>query len=173
MSRPTIRSPITALLAKRASPSPVWRTLGRIGWTLVEMILVLGIFGTLVAIMQPMFNEYLYSARVAKAIGDIEAIQADLSGHELLGSGLPEDLGEIGWGAHLDPWGNAYQYLKFTPTNTGAQRKDRFLVPLNSTYDLYSMGEDGKSASALTAKTSMDDVVRANDGAFIGLGAKY
>ena len=52
-------------------------------------------------------------------------------------------------------------------------RKDRFLVPINSTYDLYSVGKDGKTVAALTAKASKDDIVRANDGAFIGLAVKY
>jgi general secretion pathway protein G len=35
------------------------------------------------------------------------------------------------------------------------------------------MGEDGKSKLPLTAKESHDDIVRANNGAFIGLGAHY
>ena len=46
-------------------------------------------------------------------------------------------------------------------------------MPLNSTYDLYSMGKDGQSQSPLTAKASLDDVIRANDGGFIGLAAHY
>ncbi len=46
-------------------------------------------------------------------------------------------------------------------------------MPINSTYDLYSMGKDGKTVVALTAKASRDDVVRANDGGFIGLAVKY
>ena len=47
------------------------------------------------------------------------------------------------------------------------------VVPINSDFDLYSMGEDGKSKSPLTAKPSHDDIVRANDGAFIGLATDY
>jgi len=46
-------------------------------------------------------------------------------------------------------------------------------VPLNSTYDLYSKGKDGASASPLTAKASADDVIRANDGGYIGLASGY
>ena len=52
-------------------------------------------------------------------------------------------------------------------------RKDRFLVPINSCYDLYSMGKDGQSVPPLTAKASWDDIVRANDGAFVGLAWQY
>ena len=47
------------------------------------------------------------------------------------------------------------------------------LVPLNSTYDLYSKGKDGASASALNAHASGDDVIRANDGGYIGLASGY
>lgn len=52
-------------------------------------------------------------------------------------------------------------------------RKDRFLVPINSDYDLYSKGRDGESVAPLTAKQSHDDVVRANDGAFVGLAVNF
>jgi len=46
-------------------------------------------------------------------------------------------------------------------------------VPINTDFDLYSMGPDGRSAPPLTAKHSRDDIVRANDGAFIGLASDY
>lgn len=52
-------------------------------------------------------------------------------------------------------------------------RKDRFLVPINSDYDLYSKGRDGESVAPLTAQKSHDDVVRANDGAFVGLAVNF
>ena len=52
-------------------------------------------------------------------------------------------------------------------------RKDKNLVPVNTDYDLYSMGEDGRSVGPFTAKASRDDIVRANDGGFVGLAADY
>lgn len=55
----------------------------------------------------------------------------------------------------------------------GKPRKDRFLHPINSDYDLYSMGKDGESVEPLTAKKSLDDVIRANDGSFVGLAADF
>lgn len=55
----------------------------------------------------------------------------------------------------------------------GNARKDRFLVPINSDYDLYSTGKDGQSLAPLTAKGSSDDVIRANDGGFIGLASNF
>jgi general secretion pathway protein G len=74
----------------------------------------------------------------------------------------------------IDPWGNPCQYLEFCSSKPGGgARKDKFLVPINSDYDLYSMGRDGASVAPLTAKPSRDDIVRANDGAFIGLASDY
>lgn len=52
-------------------------------------------------------------------------------------------------------------------------RKDRFLVPINSDFDLYSMGKDRETVAPLTAKKSHDDIVRANDGAFVGLASDF
>jgi general secretion pathway protein G len=52
-------------------------------------------------------------------------------------------------------------------------RKDKFLHPINTDYDLYSMGVDGKSAKPITAQPSQDDIIRINDGAYIGLVSKY
>ena len=52
-------------------------------------------------------------------------------------------------------------------------RKDRFLHPINSDYDLYSMGKDGQSMEPLTAQKSHDDVIRANDGSFVGLAVEF
>lgn len=67
------------------------------------------------------------------------------------------------------------------PQGSGAQgggpplhpRKDRFLVPINSDFDLYSMGKDRETVAPLTAKKSHDDIVRANDGAFVGLASEF
>ena len=75
-----------------------------------------------------------------------------------------------------DPWGNPFQYLRINGGNLkgkGSLRKDKSLVPVNSDFDLYSMGKDGVSVPPFTAKQSHDDIVRANNGGYIGLAADY
>ena len=52
-------------------------------------------------------------------------------------------------------------------------RKDRFLNPLNSEFDLYSVGPDGKTETPLTAKASYDDIIRAVDGKYMGLASDF
>ncbi len=55
----------------------------------------------------------------------------------------------------------------------GGARKDRFLVPINSDFDIYSMGRDGQTIPPLTAPKSHDDILRASDGGFYGLAANF
>jgi general secretion pathway protein G len=52
-------------------------------------------------------------------------------------------------------------------------RKDQFLVPINSDYDLYSMGADGQSKPNLNTAVSRDDVIRARDGSYYGLAERF
>ena len=75
-----------------------------------------------------------------------------------------------------DPWDNPYEYLNVqsnAPGTKGKRRKDKNLVPINSDYDLYSCGPDGVSVPPLTAMASRDDIIRANNGAFVGVAADY
>ena len=86
---------------------------------------------------------------------------------------FPPDLNALGRGAIRDPWGNPYRYLNIATAIPGHVRKDRFLVPLNSDYDLYSMGKDGESQPPITSAKSRDDILRASNGAFIGLASDF
>ena len=144
------------------------------GFTLIELMVVIAILGTITGIAIPAYQTYIEKARVAKAIAEIDMMQGEIAAFITDTQELPNTLGDIGRGNLLDPWENRYRYHNFaTAAGRGAMRKDRFLVPLNTDYDLYSMGKDGKSRPPLTAKDSHDDIVRANDGRFIGLASEY
>ena len=144
------------------------------GFTLVELAIVVLIMGTLAAMVVPAYSNYINNAKITRAIGDIRAIEKDIATREAANRPLPLTLVDIGRGGLLDPWKHPYEYLNFsTIKGKGPMRKDRFLVPLNSTYDLYSKGKDGKSKPPLNAKDSLDDIIRANDGGFVGLASGY
>ena len=144
------------------------------GFTLIELMVVIAILGTITGIAIPAYQSYIEKARIAKAIAEISTIQGEIAAYSTERQELPDTLGDIGRGNLLDPWDNKYQYLSFADiTGKGKMRKDRFMVPLNTDYDLCSMGKDGKTKIPLTAKDSHDDVIRANDGRFIGLASEY
>lgn len=143
--------------------------------TLIELLAVMVMIGVLTAICAPPLWGVLENVKVARAIADIEALQVDLVGFETTKDSLPADLNAIGRGSMLDPWGNPYQYLGYLGqgANPNGARKDRSLHPLNSDFDLYSMGADGQSTLPITAKASQDDIIRANDGGYVGLARNY
>ena len=65
--------------------------------------------------------------------------------------------------------------MKSLITIPGAEdnRRTKGANPLNTDYDLYSMGKNGMSAPALTDDVSQDDIIRADDGAYTGLASGY
>lgn len=157
------------------------------GFTLVELMIVIAMMGTLAGIAVPVFSSYIDRTKVARAKIDIRTIEKEITSFLLERERLPSDLSEIGLDGILDPYGNPYQYLPATVSekpgkakpggdaggNPGGMRMDRNLHPVNTDYDLYSMGKDGKTTAPFTAKISQDDIVRANNGQFIGLVSAY
>lgn len=153
------------------------RKISRKGLTVVELLLVVAIIATLLSVAIPGTSNMLYRAKVSRACGEISVMSVKLTNYLIDYGMLPETLEEVDVPILTDPWGNPYQYLvilgKEKKDIKGKWRKDRFLVPINYDFDLYSMGRDGKSVAPLTANHSHDDIVRANNGDYIGLASKY
>jgi len=150
-------------------------------FTLIEVILIVAIIGTLSALLVPGYTNLLEKARINQTIKDIIKISRELDDFLIDNGTLPETLDEFIQDSKplnlIDPWGNLYEFLvilgKKKNEVQGKWRKDRFLVPINSDYDLYSMGKDEDTKAPFTAHASWDDIVRASDGQFFGLAHKY
>jgi general secretion pathway protein G len=144
------------------------------GLTIVELMIAAVVVAVLASIAVPRYETYRQRVRVTQAKHDIATMSAILGGHFQDARAYPDSLADAGLGNYRDPWGNPYGYLNLGGKQAkGHARKDHALVPINSDFDLYSMGPDGRSAPPLTAKHSRDDIVRANDGAFIGIASEY
>jgi general secretion pathway protein G len=143
------------------------------GLTLLELMVAIAIIGILAAIAVPNYISYAERARYVVVVSALKEISREADGFFMDMNRYPNDLNEIGMANLKDPWGNSYRYRSVANSNIGQLRKDRSLFPVNSDYDLYSMGRDGKSKLPFTAKDSHDDIVRANNGAYLGYAKDY
>ena len=139
----------------------------RDGTVVLAGVLIVGSFAV------PAFTGYVERSRVARAVSDIGTISLKLHQWERVSKTLPASLAEAGIASAVDPWGRPYVYLRAADARRALLRKDGELVPLNTDFDLYSLGSDGVSALALPAEPSRDDIIRAANGAYIGLAANY
>jgi general secretion pathway protein G len=149
----------------------------RNGYTLIEVCLCIAIICILSAIAVQSFINYRYRAQIALAVSELRMIATGISNYSVEQGEWPNSLADIGLNAMVDPWGKPYEYLRIdggtTPGINGKRRRDKNANPVNSDYDLYSMGRDGKTAAQFTAAKARDDIVRANDGAYYGLAENH
>jgi general secretion pathway protein G len=142
-------------------------------FTIIELMIAVAILGVSAAIAIPIYTQYKVKLNTAIAVKDIVNIQVAVESYYQAKDIFPNSLTEVSMNLLLDPWGAPYVYLNLDGVPIGQMRKDQALVPINSDYDLYSMGPDGASVAPLTAAASRDDIVRGNNGSFIGVAADY
>lgn len=143
-------------------------------FTTIEVMVVTAILGVLLAVAVPTYQEYIDQTANVETIVELTSIALQIEDYFIENGRLPDTLEQIGLGTSRDSWGNLYQYLNISTVNgNGKLRKDKNLVPINTDFDLYSMGPDGSSVSPLTAKASRDDIIRANDGGYYGVAEDY
>ena len=142
-------------------------------FTIIELLIGVAILGVSAAIAIPIYNEYKVKLENAIAIRDIMNIQVVVESYYQAKDTYPTSLTDVNMDQLSDPWGNFYVYLNLAGAPIGQMRKDQALVPINSDYDLYSKGPDGASVAPLTAAMSRDDIIRGNNGSFIGLASEY
>jgi general secretion pathway protein G len=147
------------------------------GFTLVELFIGLAILGTLSAIAVPTYNNYALRTSNSNGMNDIQEIELGIERFQAERGRPPNTLAEAGIPAKLDPWGRPYQYQRIAGLDKNERdakcRWNKFEKPLNEDYDLYSMGEDGKTHAKTTHEDSFDDIIRANGGAYVGLVSEY
>jgi general secretion pathway protein G len=147
------------------------------GFTLLELMTAALVGALLLSIAVPTYRAQIEKMKVEQAKRDLIAIAGLIERFRTTHAfKLPDSLDQLTGVPSPDPWGNAYAFLNFSapiPGIKGKIRKDHNLHPLNTEFDLYSLGADGRSAAPLTAKASQDDVLWAQDGSFVGLASDF
>ena len=131
------------------------------------------IVAVLTAVAVPQYVGYMKRAEIKRVVADIRTLETLIGRYQTEMGAPPDDLGAAVDPLPSDPWGNPYEYIRIQGVDKVKCRKDKNLHPINSDYDLYSRGADGDSNLPLTAAASHDDVIRANNGAFVGLAKDY
>ena len=144
------------------------------GFTLAEFIVVITIIGILSTIGLSVYRHFIDKARNTRAVAEIRMYEKEIMNFLNDTERLPDTLTELGLELTPDPWKNPYQYINFD-TSPGAEdnRRTKGANPLNTDYDLYSIGKNRMSAPALTDDVSQDDIIRADDGGYTGLASEY
>lgn len=159
-----IRRRATARLSRRESS----------GLTLLELVFVVAVAAVLAALAIGQFTQHIDRSKSQAARAEIAIMAAEMDRYRYRnGNVLPDSLADIGRGASLDPWQRPYHYTKLEGVKgKGSARKDHKLNPINSDFDLFSAGKNGVYKPQVSQKDSLDDIIRARNGAFIGLAAE-
>ena len=142
------------------------------GFTLAESMLATVLVAYCANASVGLISTRIDSARVEQTKQDLARIQATVEAYRAVHHDLPGSLAELQPKIPLDPWGHPYEYVNFELSGTQGQRAFDGL-PINSEYDLYSRGADGRSDANLRTDSGRDDIIRARDGSYIGLAADF
>ena len=143
------------------------------GFSVLESVVVLAVLSTIVAVTIPAVDSREDRMRMVEVQKDFGVIELRIQRYFAANGEYPPSLEAVGL-ASDDPWGNPYQYLNSaSEQGNGEKRKKHGNVPINDDFDLYSMGPDGGSVSSLTGTSSRDDIVRGEQGDFVGWATDY
>lgn len=145
--------------------------LGAGGFSLVELVVILVIIGVLMVITIPTWSYMVTNSKVSRAQADIRTLEKDITAYLIDKGTLPPSLNAIGRGDLHDPWNRPYQYVNIKIS--GNAYEDEYGEDLNVDFDVYSAGQDGNSTQSLADASCQDDVIRAGDGGYVGVGKNF
>ena len=136
-------------------------------------MIAVALLGVLAAVAMPYYGAYRNRAKIAQATQEIASMQVAIEAYVVFNRAYPQSLADVQLDTRRDPWDRAYVYYNIDANGKGHARKDHALNPLNTDYDLYSVGPDGVSKPQITQRESVDDVIRASNGNYVGLASGF
>lgn len=97
--------------------------------------------------------------QLAKRLASLLSRPISAAEVDALASGITSDAGD-------------FKMFVGVPTDS-TRRRDRYMFPLNTDYDLFSLGPNGRTTVSLGETLGLDDVIRANNGGFFGVASDY
>ncbi len=153
-----------------------WISYSKSGVTLIELMLVVCIIAIASGIAVPAYTGYKEKIDAAEAVADMTGVCLLIDKFFAENNRYPNSLNEIGKGGLKDPWDREYQYQNNSLIMANDKkhkctgcRKDGPVHPINTDYDLFSVGKDGKSNDTIRAEPSQDDIIRAFNGSYLGI----
>ncbi len=146
------------------------------GFTLVEFSIAILVAALVIGTATPAYIYLVNKARTTKTIDEIRSMQREIDRYERKNNRYPDSLLDIYPQQPMDPWGNFYEYLNIrnaTNPNLINPRTDNNFKKLNIDYDLFSTGADALSLGPIGASESQDDILRGDNGDYIGLAREY
>lgn len=94
-------------------PHPMSQLASSKGFTLIELMVALGIMGLLASFAIPKYEGYIDQARVARCVAEIRYLDRDIQAYLIANEKYPATLADLNLTINnmLDPWGNPYQYV--------------------------------------------------------------
>jgi general secretion pathway protein G len=142
------------------------------GFTFGETLLATALLAVSVNAALAHISTRFEQTRIEQAQEGIARLGVEIEAYRALHHELPGSLTDLYTAVPLDPWGHTYEYVNFDARGTVGQRTFEGL-PVNSDYDLYSRGVDGRTEVNLRSETARDDIVRARDGAYVGAASGF
>ena len=143
-------------------------------FSLIELLLCIAVIFILMSFGMKVMTLAIKRAKIVRCVSEIKSIQTAIEAYrDEHKREIPDSFEVLNINTVYDPWKNAYSYQNYKMIPNGKRRKDKNMNPLNSDYDLWSNGPDGKTAFQINSAFGHDDIIRASDGQFIGIADDY